>query len=1174
MLVGLLGILKAGGAYLPLDPEYPIERLRLMLDDSQVQVLLTQEKLVESLPKHQAQVVCLDSDWQTINQASPVNLHTTVSTENLAYVIYTSGSTGTPKGVVVIHRAVNRLVKNTNYIQLTVDDRVAQASNIAFDAATFEIWGALLNGAKLVIVNKSVLLSPSELAVNLRSNQISILFLTPALFNQLASAVPQAFSGLRCLLLGGEAVDPLWVKEVLDKGAPQQVLNGYGPTENTTFSSWYLIEKLPLKATTVPIGRPIANTELYILDQNLQPVPIGVPGELHIGGAGLARGYLNRPELTNEKFIPNPFRNQPNSRLYKTGDLARYLPDGNIEYLGRIDNQVKIRGFRIELGEIETILSQHPQVQTSIVIAREDTPGDKRLVAYIIPSVEATPTISEIQQYLKTKLPDYMVPSALVIQETFALTPNGKIDRRALPAPDFHSAQKDLYVAPRTPVEEILAQVWTQVLKLNQIGIYDNFFALGGHSLLATQVISRLQEAFGISLPLRYLFESPTIAQLSQAISDQLQTGSDLTFPAIVPASRDIDIPLSWAQERMWFLHQLESESDAYTIPVTMRLMGNLNPKALEQAFAQIVQRHELLRTRFQIKDNQPIQVIDQNITLTLAIVDLQNQPQPRKQVEALVREEACQPFDLANDPVLRVKLWQVAQEEYVLLLAIHHIAADGWSMGVLISEVSTYYRAMATGSPVELPELPIQYADFALWQRQWFTNQVLERQLSYWKQQLTGAPSLLELPTDRPRPAIQTFRGATERLQLDNQLTEQLKKLSQKSGTTLFMTLLAGFAVLASRYSGQTDLVIGSPIANRNRREIEGLIGFFVNTLALRFDLSPELTFEALLAQVQQVTQNAYEHQDLPFEMLVEQLQIERHLDRNPLVQVMFALQNAPTSPWDLPGLKVEEMASGLESVRFDLEIHLWDTPEGLGGFCSYNQDLFDEATIVRMMQHFQMLLAAIVENPQQSVALLPLLTQQEREQLLVEWNNTQTDYQYNHRIHKLFEEQVEQTPDAVAVICEKEQLTYQQLNCRANQVAHHLRSWGVGADVVVGICVERSLEMVIGILGILKAGGAYLPLDPAYPIERLHFMLEDAQVAVLLTQERLLDKLPEHQAHLVCLDTNWQVISQLSQDNLISSVQPENLAYLIYTSGSTGQPKGVAMNQLPLANLILWQL
>ncbi|MBW4630463.1 MAG: amino acid adenylation domain-containing protein [Iphinoe sp. HA4291-MV1] len=1176
MVVGLLGILKAGGAYVPLDPEYPTERLSFMLEDAAVSVLLTQQHLVERLPQHEAQLVCLDSDAQLISQSPQDNFITAVQATNLAYVIYTSGSTGVPKGVEVVHRGVNRLLFGVDYAHLDATQRFLQMAPISFDASTFEIWGALLHGARCVLYPGNIPTS-KELCHEIHKHGITTLWLTAALFNSIIDDASQTLSGIEQLLIGGEALSVAHVQRASETLPSTQIINGYGPTESTTFTCCHPIGR-PLETIiqSIPIGRPIANTQVYILDSHLQPVPIGVPGELHIGGAGLARGYLNRPELTTEKFIPNPFDNSkfqiPNSKLYKTGDLARYLPDGNIEYLGRIDNQVKIRGFRIELGEIEAVLSQHPSVHSVVVTATVDTPAEQRLVAYIVPQNQSAPTISELRQFLKTKLPNYMVPQAIVMLESLPLTPNGKVDRRALPTPELNRELLDKFVAPRTRIEEMLAHIWASVLKVEQVGIHDNFFELGGHSLLATQVISRLQEAFGTSLPLRCLFESPTIAQLSEVISSELQTGSGLTVPAILPVSRDTDIPLSWAQERLWFMHHLEGESGAYTIPLAVRLVGNLNIKALEQALGEMVQRHEVLRTRFEIKDNKPVQAIAPNITITLPVVDLQNVPDLWKQVKQLAKKEAYKPFDLANGPVLRVMLWQVSQQEYVLLLAIHHIAADGWSVSVLTRDLSAYYRAILTGSSVVLPELSVQYADFAVWQRQWLTTQVLERQLSYWKQQLTGAPPLLELPTDRPRPAIQTFQGSTERFQLDGKLTQQITKLSQESESTLFMTLLAGFVVLLSRYSGQTDLVIGCPIANRNRREIEPLIGFFVNTLALRFDFSKEATFEALLKQVRQVTQDAYDHQDLPFDMLVEQLQLERNLDRNPLVQVMFALQNAPSSPLDLPGLRVEQMFWGLDTVRFDLEVHFWEVPQGLEGVCYYNTDLFDAATIARMMKHFQTLLAAIVTNPEQPVALLPLLTQRERHQLLVEWNSTQADYPQNKCIHQLFEEQVERTPNAVALVYENQQLTYYELNCRANQLAHYLRSLGVGADVLVGICVERSLDMVVGLLGILKAGGAYVPLDPEYPQQRLSFMLEDAAVSVLLTQQHLVERLAEYKAQFVCLDTDWQVISQLSEENPIIGVQATNLAYVIYTSGSTGAPKGVLIAHTGLLNLVFW--
>jgi amino acid adenylation domain-containing protein len=1187
MIAGLLAILKAGGAYVPLDPEYPQERLQFMLEDAQVKVLLTQQRLVDKLQSHQGQFVCLDeicSQFVHNNQDNPTS---GVRAFNLANVIYTSGSTGKPKGVMVEHSGLCNLSQaQIQHFGLDSHSRILQFASVSFDASIWEIIMALGAGAKLYLGTKDSLAPGTPLIQLLSDYGITHITLPPS---ALAVLPESELPALQTIIVAGEAISAELIRQW---SVGRNFFNAYGPTEATVCAT---IAKCTDSDEKISIGRPIANTQIYILDSQLQPVPIGVPGELHIGGAGLARGYLNRPELTQEKFIPNPFSTDPNSRLYKTSDLVRYLSDGNIEYIGRIDNQVKIRGFRIELGEIEAALSQLREVQEAAVIAREDQSNNKRLVAYVVPQQKNFPDYGNVKNNypdnlaqslranLKKLLPDYMIPSSFVVLENLPLTPNGKIDRRALPTPELTVLNEADYVMPNTEAEKIIADIWEKTLQVEKVGLYDNFFELGGHSLLATQVISRLQSAFGISLPLRYIFESPTVAQLSEAIVDQLQTGSGLAVPAILPIDRDRDIPLSWAQERLWFVNQLEGESGAYTIDFTVRLLGNLNISALEQAFGEIVQRHEPLRTRFEIKDNKPVQAITPTMTITLPVVDLQNLPDPWKQVQALATEEACKPFDLATGPVLRVRLWQLAPSEYVLLFAIHHIAADGWSMGVLINELSAYYRAIVTGSTVDLPELPVQYADFAVWQRQWLTDRVLERQLNYWKQKLTGAPPLLELPTDRPRPAIQTFRGGTERLQLSGKLTQQLKKLSQESGSTLFMTLLAGFVVLLSRYSGQTDIVVGSPIANRNRAEIEGLIGFFVNTLALRFDLSQSPTFEAILAQVRQVTQDAYDHQDLPFEMLVEALQLERNLDRNPLTQVVFALQNAPTSPWDLPGLRVEDMPSGFDSVRVDLEVYLWDTPSGLGGFCSYNRDLFDGATIARMMQHFQTLLAAIVDNQAQPVALLPLLTQQERHQLLIEWNDTQVDCP-ERCIHQLFEEQVGRTPDAIAVVFVDErseasrrvnqQLTYHELNCRANQLAHYLRSLGVCADVLVGLCVERSPLMLIGLLAILKAGGAYVPLDPEYPQDRLSFMLEDTEVSLLLTQQRLLDKLPHNQANLVFLDDIWSQITQNNQDNPKSGVTADHLANVIYTSGSTGKPKGVMVEHKGLCNLAQAQI
>ncbi|MCG6135477.1 MAG: non-ribosomal peptide synthase/polyketide synthase [Nostoc sp. LLA-1] len=1195
MVVGLLGILKAGGAYVPLNPEYPQERLTFMVEDTQLSVILTQEKLVDKLGDRfhhgfafgKASVICLDSNWDIINQQTRQNPTTSVKADNLAYVMYTSGSTGQPKGVSIIHRSVVRLVKETNYINISASDVIAQASNHAFDAATFEIWGALLNGARLVGVSKDLALSPRNFAAFMRSQNISVLFLTTALFNQIAQEVPSAFNSLRYLLFGGEAVDPKWVKEVLNNGAPQRLLHVYGPTENTTFSSWYLVQDVPEGATTIPIGQPISNTQIYLLDPQLQPVGVGVPGELYVGGDGLAREYLNRTELTQEKFIPNPFNNSKfidakaasrrviqNSKLYKTGDLARYLPDGNIEYLSRIDDQVKIRGLRIELGEIEAVLSQHSDVQVCCVIVREDTPGDKRLVAYVVTHQDCQPTIGEIRQFLKAKLPDYMIPSAFVILESLPLNLNGKVDRRALPKPDLDTALLEKYVAPRTPVEEMLALLWAQVLKVEQVGIHENFFELGGHSLLATQLVSRIRTSFKIELSLRELFAAPTIAQLAPLIQQLQQQDFELAAPPILRRTENANLPLSYAQQRLWFLDQLEPNSASYNIAFGLRLVGTLNVTALQQSLIEIIHRHEALRTNFVTVDGQATQIIQTETNWTVIVVDLQHLPLTEQKTTAqkLLQQQAIEPFDLASDALIRATLVVLSPTEQWLSVCMHHVVSDGWSIGVFVQELQALYNGYSQGQPSPLLPLPIQYADFALWQRQWLVGEVLKSQLSYWKEQLANAPTFLPLPTDRPRPAVQTFNGAHLEFTLSVELTQKLVKLSQQQGVTLFMTLLAAYNTLLYRYTAQEDILVGTPVAGRDRTELESLIGFFVNTLVMRTNLAENPSFNELLPRIREMALSAYAHQDLPFEMLVEALQPERNLSHTPLFQVMFVLNNAPKSEIEFTGLSVSDLSIESAIAKFDLTLSMENTSTGLVGGWDYNTDLFDSSTIERMTGHFLTLLEAIVANPGDRISQLPILTAFEQKQLLLEWNDTQVDYPQDKCIHQLFEEQVERTPNAVAVVFDNQQLTYHELNTRANQLAHYLQSLGVSADVLVGICVERSLEMVVGLLGILKAGGAYVPLDPEYPQDRLSFMLENAQVSVLLTQQHLVEKLPEHQARVFCLDTDWEIIPQSNQQNPITGVQTSNLAYVIYTSGSTGKPKGVINTHLGICNRLLW--
>ena len=1171
MIVGLLGILKAGGAYVPLDPEYPTERLTFMLADAQVSVLLTQQHLVEKLPENQAPVVCLDTDWLLICESSQESPITEVQPGNLAYVIYTSGSTGTPKGVMLSH---SNLCNHMSWMQatfpLTEKDKVLQKTPFGFDASVWEFYAPLLAGGQLLIAKPGGHTDSAYLLRLIAQQQVTIVQLVPSLLQMLLEQGGiETCHSLKHVFCGGEVLPVALLEGLLSK-LDVNLHNLYGPTE-TCIDATFCNCQREIYTQIVPIGRPISNTQIYILDQNLQALPVGVPGELHISGAGLARGYLNRPELTQEKFIANPFSTYPGSRLYKTGDLARYLPNGNIEYLGRIDNQVKIRGFRIELAEIEAVLNQRDDVQVACVIAREDDPGNKRLVGYIVPSSQMTCTVSELPQFLKTKLPDYMVPNIFVILDSLPLTPNGKVDRRALPVPDLQGQGTDKYVAPRTPTEEILSLIWAQVLKLEQVGIHDNFFTFGGHSLLATQLVSRIRTSFKVELPLRSLFAAPTVAQLSPHIQRLQQQELELTSPPILPRAENAELPLSYAQQRLWFLDQLQPNSSLYNIPIALRLVGTLNQAALAQSLEEIIHRHEALRTNFITVDGTPRQVIQTATNWTVSVVNFRHLSTSAQEIAAqqLAQKQAIQSFDLASEVLIRVTLVVLSETEHLLNVCMHHIVSDGWSMGVFVAELAALYNAYSIGLPslpdatrIPLTPLPIQYADFAIWQRNWLVEDVLQSQLSYWQQQLKDAPALLVLPTDRPRPAVQTFVGAYQDFALSVELTQGLMQLSQQQDCTLFMTLLAAFDVLLYRYTGTEDILVGSPIANRDRSEIEGLIGFFVNTLVMRSNLSENPSFAELLTRVRSMALSAYAHQNLPLEMLVEALQPERDLSHTPLFQVMFALQNPYLSEVELSGLSISLLPIEGATAKFDLTLAMENTGNGLIGVWEYNTDLFDASTIERMTGHFLTLLSSIVANPLEQISQLPLLTEPEKQQLLIEWNHTQVDYPVDQCIHQLFEQQVRRTPDAVAVVFEEQQLTYHELNCRANQLAHYLQSLGVGADVLVGICVERSWEMIVGLLGILKAGGAYVPLDPEYPPERLSFILTDTQVKVLLTQQQLVNKLPAHTAQLVCLDTDLEKITQNSNSNPVNTATSLNLAYVIYTSGSTGQPKGVLVN------------
>jgi amino acid adenylation domain-containing protein len=1175
MVVALLGILKAGGAYVCLDPEYPAQRLAFILADLNATVIVTREQLRGKLHEQRAAFVCTDTDQIAIAAQSEENPASDVTLEDLAYLTYTSGSTGQPKGTEIPHRSIAGYMFDVDYVELNREQTFLQYSSTSWDVLTLELWTALLHGARCVLYPGGVP-TPEELAQTVQSYGVTTLWLTSAMLNAVVDSVPEAFSGVKQILAGGEALSVAHVRRARELWPKTRLVNGYGPSECTVFCCCHPIEALPDKqARSIPVGRAIGDRKVYLLDAQSRRVPVGVLGELCVGGEGVGRGYHRRPALTAERFVPDPFSAKAGARLYRTGDLARYLPDGTIEYLGRLDHQVKIRGFRIEAGEIEAALVQHRLVREAVVIAREDVPGDKRLVAYVVSEKEATLTAVQLRDYLKDDLPAYMIPSAFVLLDKLPLTHNGKVDRRALPAPDVNKMEpEDGFIAPRTPVEQVLSGIWAGVLGLERVSIEDNFFELGGHSLLLTQVISRIREAFQIEFPLRNLFECPTIAALSERIDVAVKSGWGLQEPPLEQVARDGELPLSFAQQRLWFLQQLEPASYVYNLASAVRLLGQLDIAALRQTLHQVVKRHESLRTTFTTVEGRPVQRVAATQDLSLPIADLSELPLSEREAGAkrLATEEAQRPFDLAQGPLLRVTLLRLGAEEHIALFTKHHIVSDGWSMGVLIQEVAALYESFITGQPAALPELAIQYADFASWQRRWLSGETLENMLSYWKEQLRDAPTVLELPTDRPRPAVQTFRGETQAFVLPASLRRKLNVLSREQNVTLFMTLLAAFQVLLSRCAGQEDLLVGTPIASRTRVETEGLIGFFVNTLVLRADLSGNPCFRELLKRVREVTLGAYAHQDVPFEKLVEELQPTRDLSRQPLFQVMFALQNAPLSALELPGLTLTPVETEGTAAKFDLTLSMIEDEDLLRASLEYNSDLFESASIARLIEHFETLLESIVEHPDQRLSELAWLNEVERQQLLVQWNDTRADYPAGKCLHELFEEQVERTPEACAVSFAEEQLTYRRLNARANQLAHHLQALGVGPEVRVGVLMERSLEMVVALLGVLKAGGAYVPLDPEYPAQRLAFMMADAVAPVLLTQQRLVQGLPPQAAKVLCLDSDWEAITAESEQNCRRVVTAENAAYVIYTSGSTGQPKGAINTHQGICNRLLW--
>ncbi len=1532
-IVGILAILKAGGAYVPLDPEYPEARLAYMLEDAKLTTVLTQSHLFEKTPVSDSLAVCLDDEslqreLQKQSDQNPDVKSFGLTPNNLAYVIYTSGSTGNPKGVMVEHgNVVNFLIGMQQKPGIKTEDCLLAVTSTSFDIHGLELFLPLIAGASLVIAGREATADPEVLKALLKQHRISIMQATPATWKMLLESNWQVELPLK-VLCGGEALSLSLARALLEQ-PKLELWNMYGPTETTIWSTTGRILPRP---DQVLMGKPIANTQVYVVSNNMEPAPVGVAGELLIGGAGVTRGYLNRPELTDEKFIANPFYdpNDPASskRLYRTGDLVRWLPQGSLEFLGRIDHQVKIRGFRIELGEIENVLARHPQIKDAVVVAKDRPSGDRQLHAYVVPKpanesdvevgetasfslfyfgadtyldedrynlylsaakfadengfeaiwtperhfdpvgglypspsvlsaglaamtrqvklragsvvlplhdplrvaeewsmvdnlsngrvgiaiasgwhprdfvlapgnfdarkevvndgistlktlwqgkkiirkdgkgedaevriypepvqkqlplwitaagnpetfVEAgrlgahvlthllgqtidelakklvlyresllknghdpragrvtlmvhtylgedlqraldhtripfknymrshiallvpmlkslgistdglsetdlenmadfaferyartasfigTPksvapvvarlkdigvdefaclidwmdtastlqgldSLRELQlatrslppssrammDYCRERLPEYMIPSGFMVMDKLPLTPNGKVDRKALPEPDI-SVGQNAYLAPRSETEKRLCDIWQEVLGVEQVGITDNFFQLGGHSLLATRLVARINQAFGVAFSVKLLFSSQTVETAARTI---LQLDKNSALPAPVRVSRDQALPSSFGQQRLWLLAQIDGTSVHYNMPGSLKLKGSLNIDALNKVFTDILERHESLRTRFEVTENgQPIQIIQAATPFVTPLVDLSelNEDARQKQLLQYAEDEARREFDLQRDVMFRARLLKMAADEHILLVTTHHIASDGWSSAILIKEFRALYTAYVQGGKNSLGDLPVQYADYAYWQRQWLQGEVLDQQLSYWENQLADLPLVHSLPLDRPRPATQTFVGRTHVSHLDKNSRGALEKLCESEGATLFMGLQAVFAALLSRYSGETDIVMGSPVANREQEEVAELIGYFANTLIFRSDLSGNPGFIALLRQSRNMLLDAYAHQQVPFEQIVERLQPERSLSHHALFQVMLVLQHNESGMLELPGQDFSLELPGLSlsptehrsvgSVKYDLTLNVFDNGKDITLGWEYNSDLFDRATIARMATHFNILLNALLAAPEQKIPDVELLQGQERHQLLVEWNGITADYSRDHCIHELFETQVDRSPDAVAVVYENRQLTYCELNKKANRLAHHLvTEKRVKPDTLVGICVERSLEMIVGILAVLKAGGAYVPLDPDYPQARLKHMLDDASLTTVLTQRHLRDITPLNAAQAIYLDDEslQSVLEGLPDSNpqsRQSGLNSNHLAYVIYTSGSTGTPKGV---------------
>jgi amino acid adenylation domain-containing protein/thioester reductase-like protein len=1157
-IIGIIGILKAGGAYLPIDPETPWDRNIKIINDSDPVLLLTSKNVLskysitgDRINQFSQRILFLDELAAQANDNGFENIGSINSPTDLAYVIYTSGSTGNPKGVMVEHRNVIRLVKNTNFITFLENDRILQTGTLVFDAATFEIWGSLLNGLTLVLVDKNMILDAKQLAITITKYKITTLWLTAPLFNQLSQENPEMFQGVRTLLVGGDVLSTKHIYRVKEACDNINIINGYGPTENTTFSTYYLVDKY--HPENIPIGKPINNSTVYILDSNLKLQPIGVPGILYVGGDGVARGYLNQDNLTAEKFIENPFIH--GERIYNTGDYAKWLSDGNIEFLGRKDNQVKIRGYRVELGEIENQLLKHPAIVEAVVIDRKDN-DDKYLCAYFV-SKEAIKT-NDLSDFLLNKLPNYMIPFYFIKLGKIPLTLNGKIDREKLPEPIRYLAFDKEYIAPEGETETKLTQIWEEVLRCEKISSISDFFALGGDSLKAIILASKITKEFKVEVPLHKIFELKNIKDLSKYLSAQGKS----VYSSIKPVPKQEYYPLSSAQKRIYILQQFKNAGINYNVPGVMIIEGVINKQKLEDAFKVFIKRHEVFRTSFDLIDEQPIQKIHENVNFTIFYEEINENRVPE------IINKFIQPFDLSKAPLLRVKLIRINEIRHILLFDIHHIISDGTSINIMIKELAELYEDK------ELPQLTIQYKDFAVWQNELFKTDFLKKQEKYWLDLYHDDIPILNMPMDYPRPLVQSFEGHRVKFHINKDLAQALFKLSTSTHTSLFMVLLASYNILLSKYTSQEDIVVGSPVVGRRHNDLERICGMFVNTLPLRNHCEGDKTFHEFLQSVRENVLKALENQDYPFEELVSHLEINRDIGRNALFDIMFTLQNTFTSKIKIGDLKIYPYDYQYKIAKFDLTLEAIENSGEINLEFEYNMKLYRKETIDRMTQHFLNIIKQVTLNPELQIFSIDMLAEVEKNQLLYEFNDTKANYPKEKTIHELFEEQVEKTPDKVVVVYNDQQLTYRELNNKANQLAGMLREKGVKPESIVGIMVVQSIDMFIGILGIIKAGGAFLPIDSQYPSDRINYMLKDSNTRILLTQSNLV-KYIKWNCEIISIDVQSRYPIRRSYfDNLLNVNTSQNLIYIIYTSGSSGKPKGTLIEHKSLVNLVMWHI